>query len=1208
MAFGSTQIAALHAKISLDAGDFNRGMKGVRDDLTFAEKGVKGFGQVAGTLLVAGLAVGTAAVGGLTTGLVKATHAAADMEQRVADIRSVFGSTAPAVEELNKAIMDLGLDPKLKISANEAADAIEALSKNGITWDEIMQGAARSTALLANATNDDFALAANIATDVMKQFNIDAGNMDSAINGIIGVTQQSKFGIEDYALALGQGGAVAASFGVELEDFNAVLSATSSNFFKGSDAGTSFKVFIQRLAPDTLPAKDAMRDLGIITAEAGNRFFDSSGNMKSMSDIADILQQATHNLSEEQKIQTLSTIFGTDAQRMAAGMARVGGEEITRLKGIIGNTSAEEAAATRMDTLRGAWEIFTGIVETLQIGIGQKFLPVARLFTEWASEMAGKYGPAVIEWASKLADQMMAVVEVFMAVVSGGTQFQEKFDALPGPIKAVVLGVTDFIKAVVAVFRPISEAIGKVVNWQDVLTALGILLLNSLYPILAAFVGFMTPIMVHVTAMIAVVALLRKAWESDWGNIRTDFEKLFKYLQETFGETYNAIKQFGGGALAEIVAFVSGNETSFENVRKIWATAKEALGKLKDDIINHLKLVAPQWTGAWAHMRDFFKGALEGIAQWLQKYTDSWKGDWSSTIAYFTGPQGGAALRMLFGNIQGWIKIMVSDALAKFTKWREGILNHWNDMKNDALANWGHIVNDTTNTIKHWIGDIEYKLDRWAEFFIVLWGNIRRNAQIIWNEIVDWTTKKWETWFGWFKPLEWLKAGTDIAQGLWDGVKTTWENFTKWWSGAWTTLRSKWEQFWDFGSPSKVMMRDGENIGTGLTMGIASTLPALNKAMDDMAGVVSAPSLLGEFTDAGTALGTAFGSGLTLSVEENLAALDKKVAAFKATVNFGAGSTSAGSTAPGGGATNFASGLNLGAIGDFLMSRGIGQFDNEALIDVINPLKSSVIELGKDIAALDPRLSDAKMADQLQAISRILFGVAETGMVNGAMYSSLESTLKEEIDFLVSTIRSMRANALGTVPTTPIPGVGGVGGTGTAPGSNGPHSAKWGLSDILGGSFADALSYFSNGAFNSQTVNSFFTQMGEFVRETLLLPFQGSLSGTQRDIIYDLSNQFGIGFDASGLPTMMRGQLEYYAQQFAAGHGDQVLGQFISTLDELVGFRQAAMNALPDHYAAQTGTTENYNYQFNVQGVQATGIYQQDVINLVSLLNQLYAT
>ena len=72
---------------------------------------------------------------------------AGDMEQKVADIAAVMGLAKDQTAPLKALIQDLGIDPKLKVSATEAAGAVEMLARNGLSMDAILGGAARSTVL-----------------------------------------------------------------------------------------------------------------------------------------------------------------------------------------------------------------------------------------------------------------------------------------------------------------------------------------------------------------------------------------------------------------------------------------------------------------------------------------------------------------------------------------------------------------------------------------------------------------------------------------------------------------------------------------------------------------------------------------------------------------------------------------------------------------------------------------------------------------------------------------------------------------------------------------------------------------------------------------------------------------------------------------------------------------------------------------------------
>jgi len=282
-----------------------------------------------------------------------------------------------------------------------------------LSMSEIMDGAARSTVLLANATNADFGTAADVATDAMAQFNITAQDMAAAVNGITGVTTNSKFGIDDYRLALAQAGGVASAVGVDFGDFNTTIAAISPLFASGSDAGTSFKTFLQRLIPASNDAEAAMRQLGLITADGANQFFDASGNMRGMGEIAGLLQGALAGLSEEQKNAALATIFGTDAMRAAVGLAETGSTQFGELANSIAQVDAERSAFTRMDTLNGALEILQGIMDGLVTKIGDAFLPSLKDITKWAIDFADKQGPVLVAWFEGLAGWLTSSIPVF---------------------------------------------------------------------------------------------------------------------------------------------------------------------------------------------------------------------------------------------------------------------------------------------------------------------------------------------------------------------------------------------------------------------------------------------------------------------------------------------------------------------------------------------------------------------------------------------------------------------------------------------------------------------------------------------------------------------------------------------------------------------------------------------------------------------------
>jgi TP901 family phage tail tape measure protein len=69
--------------------------------------------------------------------------------------------------------------------------------------------------------------------------------------------------VSDFGMALKQSGLVAAQMGVSLEETTGTLAAFASAGLLGSDAGTSLKTMLLRLANPSKEAAEAMEQFGI---------------------------------------------------------------------------------------------------------------------------------------------------------------------------------------------------------------------------------------------------------------------------------------------------------------------------------------------------------------------------------------------------------------------------------------------------------------------------------------------------------------------------------------------------------------------------------------------------------------------------------------------------------------------------------------------------------------------------------------------------------------------------------------------------------------------------------------------------------------------------------------------------------------------------------------------------------------------------------
>lgn len=596
----SVTVADLLVRFGADTAGADRGFNSVNQQIgEFENRHRSAFGALStvGTAAVGGAVTAVAALGaGMISTAVSGTKMASDLESQMDTIASVLGATEAEVQPLNDLILSLGINPNLKVGTLEAADAIETLATAGLSMAEIIDGAAESTVLLSNATGGDFAQAAEIMTDSMAIFKDSIGSYEDAVNGVVSVSNVSKFGVQDYALALASAGGVAGTAGVEFDDFNASIAAISPLFSSGSDAGTSFKTLLQRLIPQSNEATEAMAALGLITADGSNQFFDAGGNLKDMSEITVLLQDSLAGLTEEQRNQALSTIFGTDAMRAAVGLMDSGAvvytdaaeaaaalgvsqeavnavieDGVTAYEALqlqMAQTDSIDAAAQRMDNAKGAMEILGGVIETVQIAIGQAFLPVMKeLATQLASFVtanssritsffqtfaagvaaAASFIPSLVSGLFGLIDVFAGVVQVISTYIATGELLSATEFGMSEGTAALVDGMTNFAATVVDVIgviasfvQPVIQAIASFVSWQDVMVALGIAVASVVLPAIASFVAALAPVIATVAAVVGAVALLRNAWEADFLGIQT----IVTGAVSSIGSTLGALGQY----------------------------------------------------------------------------------------------------------------------------------------------------------------------------------------------------------------------------------------------------------------------------------------------------------------------------------------------------------------------------------------------------------------------------------------------------------------------------------------------------------------------------------------------------------------------------------------------------------------------------------------------------------------------------------------
>jgi TP901 family phage tail tape measure protein len=792
-------------------------------------------GLMMGGLKVAAIGAG-AAIGGLVAGIGSSVNAAMDMEQQLADISASMGTTSEETAQLKELMSNLALDPKLVVSSTEAADAIQVLGTAGLEVTDILGGAAKATVLLSNATGADMADAAASVTDVMSLWGYEAKDLTHVINGITGVTLESKFGFTDYTYALGTGAKGAVAAGISFDQFNEMLTATSGNFTSGMTAGTGLTAMMLGLAPGTDKASSLMQELGIITADGTNRFFDNTGAVRSNAEISNVLRDTLGKLTTEQRLQAVETLFGRDAMAAVNGMIGTTDESWAKYADSLAKTDAEEQAAKRMDTFKGALSVLSGVFEEIQLQIGEKFLPVLTSMAGKFSEFLTTNAPQITAWAETFATNLEALTNWIFAVVEDGDTMNDWLTHMHPNLQSVVLGVADFVKWVKEVVIPMGQWMAENVGLKGILITLAGLFAASFIPVIisvistvatvvsgiGAFVGILgaalpalgavvaaaAPVILIIGAVAAATYLLYQAWQNNFLGIQDKTREAFEYVKgifTNFPATLEGVKQtlydWGNSAMGKLREGLVGAQNLVRNGL--------------DVVVDFLQAGRDQRLGPFAQsLYDHGSNAINKLGQGATAVKDAVAGQFNQVMTDVQNQGLGFATGALLGR-------MYEGGRSFLLKVGEGITSASPGLKTNLDTAFNGLLNGFNywkdNLAPHFLAsakDLFSKIATGASG-IDLGGAINGAFVKLRDNFNYWQGNLWPHFLGSMKEL-----GSAVVDGLSNGISNGIGRVMSAIAGVTDALPQWVKDKLGINSPSTVFAGFGENIIQGLAQGM----------------------------------------------------------------------------------------------------------------------------------------------------------------------------------------------------------------------------------------------------------------------------------------------------------------------------------------------------------------------------------------------------
>ncbi|HFX3768808.1 TPA: phage tail tape measure protein [Enterococcus faecium] len=668
----------------------------------------------------------------ITTPLIGVGVAAAkvggDFEAQMSRVKAISGATGDTFEQMKQQAIDLGA--KTAFSAKESAAGMENLASAGFSAQEIMK-AMPGLLDLAAVSGGDVALASENTATALRGFGLEASEAGHVADVFARAAADTNAEVGDMGEALKYVAPVANSMGISLEETAAAIGIMSDAGIKGSQAGTTLRGALSRLARPTKAMQDTMDNLGV-------SFYDADGKMKPLKTQVELLKKAFEGLTPEQQQNALVTLYGQESLSGMMALIDKGPDSLGKLTKSLKDSdgAADDMARTMQDNMNSSIEQMFGAFESAAIVIQKILAPSIR----------------------KVADAISGLVE--------------KFVSAPESTQKLVVA----IGAIAIAIGPVLYALGMVVKaFQTMKVGLGVLGNGiSLFKKLGSAIGFLTS---PVGLVIAAVALLVVGFIYLW-NTSEDFRNFWIGLWEGIKSAVSSAVEWIQNAWKSTGEWFNNLWKSIkEGADNVWTTIQEAPGKAADWIKNKWTETKEFFSSIWDGIKEAASSAWEGIVNILAPYVIAIKNVFQPMIDFFTnlwsqiGSIAGSAWEIIKTAVMGPILLLI-----------DLITGNFNQLKEDASMLWTTLTTNIQNIITTFVDIVVGYYTALKDTVINIWNVLTSTIKDVWNSFTTWIKETTNNIVnsikqGWKN----LKQGTiDLFNNMIQGAKDLWNSFKAW--------------------------------------------------------------------------------------------------------------------------------------------------------------------------------------------------------------------------------------------------------------------------------------------------------------------------------------------------------------------------------------------------------------------------------------------
>ncbi len=732
--------------------------------------------------------------GAATTAMgVKAVKGFGDFQASLNQAAVIAGGTSKNIGELADVANHMGA--VLPISAQDAADAMVEMARNGASLDDIKK---QFPAIAEAAT----AAGANLQTTagvVQQSMNIWGDSLKSpqqAAAILVQTANASNASIEDMQQALATIGSTAKMAGMDMQTTSEAIGLLTNRGFSAAQASDDLNHAItQMLAPSSI-AKKKMDELGLT-------FVDSAGKMKPFPQILQEIADKTNGMGDAQKTAALKAMFGASGMKAIAPLLDAINNKTGDAKNSWSAYAAEQdkaahstAAATKfleqqandmqqnigskIEQVGGNWEALRNKAMAAKGGVNGALLDMINQTLEWSTtsdSSIAKFTRGFIGLSPVIGPAITAVgafttnVGKIIGVVGGAvgaignlgrvfivlkqaSDITSAITALEKLAKSSTIAKTAMygLKGIRAIFGPLTSAItGTTAAEEGMATASAGLLgpwglvIAAIAAVVAALVLFFTKTKTGQQMWSNFVNFLKKAWnglvsvaQTVWNAITQAFQKpieiiktMWSGIKDFFGQLWQGIVSTAQGVWS---SFTTGMAPIIESIKTLWSALTGFFSTLWQGIVTGAQAI-------WSTLVTIFTPIVEAIKAVWQPLSEFFSTLWQGivTVAQTIWQQLVTVVQTVWTNIQTVVQTAIQVLSTVIQTGMQVIQTVWstvwNVIKTVVQTVWTVISTIVSTTINAIAGIIKAVTAAIQGDWSGAWNAIKSVASTVWNGI-----------------------------------------------------------------------------------------------------------------------------------------------------------------------------------------------------------------------------------------------------------------------------------------------------------------------------------------------------------------------------------------------------------------------------------------------------------------------------------------